>query len=146
MGRHGAVAGFEPDPSQITDVSGLVESLGRLRVWAGNPSLRALAKQVGPLLRPPRVLSHSTLAHTFQPGRRRLDLDLVLAIVRALGEDKAGIERWRSAWFRAHTEVGATAAGVRQLPADVGTFNGRGAELAALLGAVDAEPNRAERW
>jgi tetratricopeptide (TPR) repeat protein len=120
-----------------------VETLGRLRVWAGNPSLRALAKQVGPLLHPPRVLSHTTLAHTFQPGRRRLDIDLVLAVVRALGEDKAGIDRWRSAWFRAHTEAGGTAAGVRQLPADLGTFNGRRAELAALLGAADAEPNRA---
>jgi len=122
-----------PDPSQVGDLAEFVDVLARLRVWAGNPSYRTLAKQVGPLLRPPRVLSHTTLAHAFQPGRRRIDLDLVLAIVRALGLDEPETDRWRAAWFRVTAKTGAAAGVLRQLPADLATFTGRTDDLAKLV-------------
>lgn len=124
-----------PDPSQAADVDEFVELFGRLRVWAGAPSYRALARRAGPLLRPPRELSHSTLAGVFRPGRRRLDLDLVVAAVRALGLDEVGVDRWRQACVRVQAEArGGGPTGVfRQLPADLATFTGREAELAAML-------------
>lgn len=130
--------GLQPDPSHISDIAGFVELLGRLRVWAGNPSYRVLAKQVGPLLRPPRVLSHTTVADAFQPGRRRLDLDLVVAIVRALRLKESEVDRWRAAWFRVHTEAkaGGPAGVFRQLPADLATFTGRAEQLRLLLNAA----------
>lgn len=125
--------GSRPDPSRVGDLAEFVDVLARLRVWAGNPSYRTLAKQVGPLLRPPRVLSHTTLAHAFQPGRRRIDLDMVLAIVRALGLDEREADRWRAAWFRATAKTGTAAGVFRQLPADLPTFTGRTDDLAKLL-------------
>ena len=131
--------GARPDPVQISDLDAFVQSLHRLRVWSGNPSLRTLAKKAGPLLRPPRILSHTTLAHLFQPDRRRLDLDLVLAVVRALGLDETEVDRWRIAWFRVHVgaKSDASAGAHRQLPADPATFTGREWELAELMAAVD---------
>ena len=130
--------GEQPDPSRVSDISGFVEALGRLRVWAGNPSYRVLAKKVGPLLRPPRTLSHTTLAGVFQPSRRRLDLDLVVATVRALVPDDAEVDRWRAAWYRVHAEAktGGSVSVLRQLPADLATFTGRVAQLAALTAAL----------
>ena len=118
-----------------------VEQLNGLRVWAGNPSLRTLAKLAGPLLHPPRTLSHTTLADAFQPGRRRLDLDLVLAVVRALGADEVEVDLWRQAWFRVHTAAksSGSVAVLRQLPRDLPTFTGRAAALQALLDAVVAD-------
>jgi tetratricopeptide (TPR) repeat protein len=134
--------GTPPDPEQISDLDALVQSLHRLRVWSGNPSLRTLAKKAGPLLRPPRVLSHTTLAHLFQPDRRRLDMDLVLAVVRALGLDEGEVGRWRDAWFRVHAgaKSGASERAHRQLPADLAAFTGRDRELRAVVGVVDEVP------
>ena len=124
-----------PDPSRVGDLAELVDLLVRLRAWAGNPPYRNLAKQVGPLMRPPRVLSHTTLAHAFQPGRRRIDLDLVVAIVRALGLDESAADRWRAAWFRVQgaAKTGGPAGVFRQLPADLATFTGRADDLAMLF-------------
>ena len=130
-----------PDPSQAGDLAGFVELLVRRRAYAGNPSYRALAKKVGPLLQPPRVLSHTTLANTFRPGRRRMDLDLVVAIVRALGADEDEARRWHDACTRIHSEgkFGATAtvAVLRQLPAELATFTGRESELKALCDSIE---------
>lgn len=123
-------------------MSDFTELLSRLRLWAGNPSLRTLAKRVGPLLRPPRPMSHTTLAHTLQPGRRRLDIDVVVAVVRALGLDGPEVDRWRDACIRVHAEIksGGPAGVFRQLPADLATFTGREAAMKELLDAASA-PN-----
>ncbi|WP_370153391.1 tetratricopeptide repeat protein [Streptacidiphilus sp. EB129] len=113
--------------------------MGELRVWAGMPSYRVLAKRVGPLMRPPGAVSASTVADAFKAGRRRLDLDLVMAIVRALGVGEPGLARWRAACVRVHTsaKTGGPAGVFRQLPADLATFTGRELELTALLDAVE---------
>lgn len=134
--------GGGPDPARAGDLAEYIELLGQLRTWAGAPSLRTLAKRVGPLLRPPRVVSHSTVGEAFQTRRRRLDLELVLAIVRALGADEAAVGRWRAAYtriqYRAKTDGPSGAH--RQLPPDLATFTGREAALKDLLAAVPAIP------
>lgn len=129
-----------PDPSPAASVAEFVEALGWLRAWAGYPSYRTLAKRVGPLLRPPQVVSHTTVADVFQPHRRRLDMDLVVAIVRALGVGDPAVANWREACVKAHAgaKTDGTALVSRQLPADLATFTGREAELARLLRAFSA--------
>ncbi|MEY9857351.1 tetratricopeptide (TPR) repeat protein [Catenulispora sp. GAS73] len=129
-----------PDPDQIVDLAEFVHELGRLRLWAGAPSFRILAKRVGPLLRPPQVVAHSTVTGLFQPDRRRLDMDLVLAVVRALGVDEPGVDRWRAAYVRVHAsaKAGGAAGAFRQLPPDLATFTGRDGELARLVEAATA--------
>ena len=91
-----------PDPSQARDLEEFITALGALRQWAGGPSYRMLAKRVGPLMRPPQLIAHTTVSSVFQPQRRRLDIDLVTTIVRALGVDEPDVARWRQACVRVH--------------------------------------------
>jgi tetratricopeptide (TPR) repeat protein len=131
-----------PDPEDAADLAGFIELLGQLRTWAGSPPIRALAKKVGPLMRPPRTIPFSTLAEMFQTSRRRLDVGMVLAVVRALGVDEAGAERWRLAYLRVHRDAkyGGPTGVLRQLPVDLATFIGREKELALLTDAVSEDP------
>ena len=124
-----------PDPGSAADLAEFIGLLGALRTWAGQPSYRQLAKQVGPLMRPPGVVSLTTLADAFKAGRRRLDLDLVVAIVRALGVDEAGTARWREACIKVHAQAktGGPVGVFAQLPTDLATFTGRREELARLI-------------
>src|SRR5579859_3578280 len=89
-----------PDPAGAADLAEFIALLDAMRLRAGEPSYRTLARRVGPLLRPPRTVGQSTVGAVFQPRRRRLDLDLVLAIVRALGLDEPAVDRWREAYLR----------------------------------------------
>jgi tetratricopeptide (TPR) repeat protein len=127
-----------PDPDQIVDLAEFIQELGRLRLWGGGPSFRTLAKRVGPLLRPPQAVAHTTVTDVFQPDRRRLDLDLVTAIVRALGVDEPDVARWRAACVRVHAsaKTGSGAGAFRQLPPDLATFTGRHEEIDRLLKAA----------
>jgi tetratricopeptide (TPR) repeat protein len=127
--------GEVPDPSRAASVSEFVDLLGRLRVWAGNPSLRTLAKRVGPWMRPPQVVAHTTVADTFRADRRRVSLDLVVAIVRALGMDEPVVAQWRAACIAVHSEARSSGPdGVfRQLPPETAVFTGRKRELEAVL-------------
>ena len=132
------------DPDQIVDPGGFVDALVRLRAYAGNPSYRRLAARVGTLIRPPREVPFRTVADVFQPGRRRLDLDLVLAVTRALGADAGQVEGWRSAFARAYVETKADDRPVavsHQLPAALSTFTGRREQLKQL---IDAAPQAAD--
>lgn len=133
-----SAAGDRPDPAGAVDLAEFIDLLGRLRVWAGEPSYRTLARRAGPLLKPPQSLSHVTVAEAFRRDRRRLDQDLVVAIVRALGLDDSAVDRWRQACVRVHAEArtGGPVGAFRQLPADLPTFTGREAELMALLDAA----------
>lgn len=129
------LGGTRPEPDQVLDIEGFVDALARLRAHAGAPPYRTLARQVGPLLRPPREVPFRTVADVFQPGRRRLDLDLVLAIVRALGVDERQVDGWRRACVRVQAEArgGAPTGVFRQLPAELPTFTGRGESLRRLV-------------
>ncbi|MFD0636161.1 ATP-binding protein [Catenulispora yoronensis] len=83
-------------------------------------------------------MSHSTLADVFRPGRRRLDLDVVVAVLRALGLDEAEVSHWRDNCLRVHAEqkTGGPVGVFRQLPPDLATFTGREDELRALITAA----------
>jgi tetratricopeptide (TPR) repeat protein len=139
-----AAEGAAPDPSEALDLGDFIEALGRLRLWAGAPSYRALAKAVGPTLKPPQVLAHTTIGDLFQTRRRRLDIDLVTATVRALGLGEPAAARWRAACVRVQAQLrsGEVADAARQLPADLATFTGREEQLRALADAVDAAPHQ----
>ncbi|MDH6708873.1 tetratricopeptide (TPR) repeat protein [Kitasatospora sp. MAA19] len=123
-----------PDPGNAADLTEFIGMLGELRAWAGMPSYRSLAKRAGPFMRPARVVSPFTVVDAFKPGRRRLDLDLVVAIVRALGLEGAEAAQWRDACLRVHR--GARTRGPngvpRQLPAAARHFTGRTRELQEL--------------
>ncbi|NUP50704.1 MAG: tetratricopeptide repeat protein [Catenulispora sp.] len=123
-----------PDPGRAADLTEFIDLLGELRTWAGQPSYRILARRVGPLLRPPQPVSASTVIDAFKPNRRRLNLDLVVAIVRALGLDEAAVNRWRQSCLRVHAAVktGGPSGVLHQLPAVLPTFSGREAQLARL--------------
>ncbi|TQF06067.1 tetratricopeptide repeat protein [Kitasatospora acidiphila] len=127
-----------PDPGKAADLAEFIGLLGELRIWAGQPSYRELAKRVGPLLRPARTVSPFTVVDAFKVARRRLDLDLVVGIVRALGLGEDEVDRWRQACVRVHAraKTGGPTGVLRQLPADLATFTGRGKELDALLAVV----------
>lgn len=122
----------------VIDLAEFIEALGRLRADAGNPAFRTLAGRVGPLLKPPRDVAFRTIADLFQPGRRRLDLDLVVAVVRALGADEMQTQAWREAYLRVHFEAqtGGPIGVRRQLPGDLATFTGREDHLRRLIDQV----------
>ncbi|MGV4988703.1 ATP-binding protein [Streptomyces sp. NRAIS4] len=124
-----------PDPGQAADLAEFVCLLGELRAWAGMPSYRLLAKRVGPLMRPARVVSLSTVVDAFKTGRSRLDLDLIVGIVRALGADEPAVDRWREACIKVHglAKTGGPVGVFGQLPTDLATFTGRREELARLI-------------
>lgn len=134
----GLAAARRDGPDQVTDLDGFINALIALRARAGGPSFRTLARQVGPLLRPPREIAFRTVADIFKLGRRRLDLDLVLATVRALGADERQVGAWRRAYLRVNAEAkaGGPAGVLHQLPADLPTFTGREGQMRRLLAAA----------
>lgn len=127
-------------PGQVVDLDDFINALAELRAQAGNPPYRSLARRVGTLLRPPREVPFRTVADIFKPGRRRLDLGLVIALVRALGADEPHVEAWRQACLRvqAETRTGGPIGVLRQLPAELPTFTGREEQLRRLIDAAGA--------
>ncbi len=140
----GAYDGAVPDPDEVRDLAGLIEALNLLRVASGNPSFRILARSVGLTLRPPQVLAHTTVRDLFQTRRRRLDVDLLMATVRALGLPDSEAARWRQACARLHVEakLGVLPPVLHQLPAETAVFTGRERELAAVLKPAMASGER----
>jgi tetratricopeptide (TPR) repeat protein len=134
-----------PDPAQAAGIDELVERLRLLKVWAGDPSYETIKNRVNAAWtaagRPAGELTiRSTVANCFTPGRRRLNTDLVLAIVEALHPDTGYVTQWHQA-LRA---VGGETAAVSQvrvqdaLPRDLAGFTGRIAELDRLRRARQA--------
>ncbi|GIF21829.1 hypothetical protein BJ973_004722 [Actinoplanes tereljensis] len=128
-----------PDPAPAGSVEELVERLRLLKVGAGDPSYETLKDRVNAAWsaagRPAGELTRrSTVANCFQPGRRRMNTDLVLAVVEALHPDPAYVNRWRQA-LRA---VGGESEAVSQvrvrdtLPQDLPGFTGRVEVLSRL--------------
>lgn len=129
-----------PDPDDTCSLDELVARLRELRVWAG-PSEREVHRRVARARRARGVAekpSYDTVHRCFQPGRTRLNGDLVAEIAQVLGADGA---RWRRAHARVVGE--ATEAAVVTVlgapPADLPTFTGRLGELRTLLTEPAAE-------
>lgn len=139
-----------PDPGRAGDLAELVDRLRLLKVWAGDPSYEEIKNRVNERWRAAgrpvaELARRTTVLDCFRPSRRRLNTDLVTAVVHALHPDHGYVAQWRQALRVIGGEVEA-AAQVRihsALPADPSAFTGRDDQLAAareLLGAQrDAE-------
>jgi tetratricopeptide (TPR) repeat protein len=128
----------------------LTACLQDLRAWAGSLSYTEISRRIAVAreargmppaeCRPGRVTVYSC----FKTGRRRIDAELVVDIVRALGVDDAGALLWRQA-CRVVTGAATAAAVVNvmnALPADPLEFTGRRAELDHLT-VLSASSGRA---
>jgi tetratricopeptide (TPR) repeat protein len=75
------------------------------------------------------------VADVFKAGRRRLDVDLIVRLVRALGLSEEQVAKWRDACLNAHsaTKQAESTEALRQLPPELSTFVGRKDELDALI-------------
>ena len=141
------VIGEPPDPAGVSTFDELSARLRQLREWAGNPSYATIRRRVV-AARAARGLPKSeqepgrtTVYECFQPGRRRLDVELVADIVHVLLGDEARIGQWRQACQvvlgRASRASIVTAAGV--LPGDLAEFTGRNDELNRVVGLADRD-------
>ncbi|WP_158634386.1 tetratricopeptide repeat protein [Amycolatopsis sp. WAC 01375] len=132
-----------PEPLGAGSFDELAARLNTLRGWSG-VSYRELHRRVVRGRRTagnPDLPVFNTVYRCLQPGRRRMDADLVADIVRALTADEAVVVRWRQvcqviAGLTADSSW-VTVAG--ELPADSTEFVGRHAELAAIT-------EDGERW
>ncbi|WP_161790091.1 ATP-binding protein [Streptacidiphilus carbonis] len=73
----------------------------------------------------------------FKDGRRRLDLDLVLAIVRALGVDEAAVADWRTSCVRVHRDARSIPAEAEGQPVEGEPPAELSADLTDFTGRVD---------
>ncbi len=132
-----------PDPSRARTLDELSEGLRSLKVWAGDPSYEWITGQINTTWtaagRPAGELTkRPTVADCFKPGRRRLNTDLVIAIVQALHPDVGYVNQWRQALrviggeARAATQVPTQ----DRLPPDLAGFTGRTSELDELRHAL----------
>ena len=136
-----------PVPVAALAIDDLVGTLRELRLWAGEPSYATIARRISQarLARgvpaseatPGRI----TVYDCFRDGRRRLDVDLVLDIVAALGADKDQRAAWRQALRRVLSPgAGPGLADVLRDPPPLQPFVGRAAECQAILTAAAQGP------
>jgi tetratricopeptide (TPR) repeat protein len=132
-----------PDPAPATGLDDLVDRLRLLKIWAGDPSYETIKDRVNAAWtaqgRPPGELSRrSTVADCFRPGRRRVNTDLVIAVVRALHDDTGYVAQWRQALrvVAGETEAAAQVRVQDRLPPDLAGFTGRSGELDRLRRAA----------
>jgi tetratricopeptide (TPR) repeat protein len=128
-----------PDPARAAGVDDLAEQLRRLKIWAGDPSYETIKDRVNATWtaagRPAdSLVGKTTVVDCFRPRRRRLNTDLVAAVVQALHPDTGYVTQWRQALRVVGGEIEA-AAQVRvqaTLPDDLVGFTGRTDELRRL--------------
>ncbi|GIM88547.1 tetratricopeptide repeat protein [Paractinoplanes toevensis] len=134
-----------PDPARAGSLPDLVERLRLLKVWAGDPSYETIKDRVNAAWvaagRPAAELTRrSTVANCFQADRRRLNTDLVLAVVQALHPDTGYVAQWRQALrvVGGETEAVSQVRVHDKLPQELAGFTGRAADLDALIRAATA--------
>jgi tetratricopeptide (TPR) repeat protein len=128
-----------PDPGQAGTLDELVSRLRALKVWAGDPSYGSIVDRINTAWRtagrPPAELTRkSTVADCFRLGRRRVNVDLLIAVVTALHPEPGYVAQWRQA-IRVVLAESPAAAQVRAqdtLPECVADFAGRVPELERL--------------
>ncbi|WP_203780410.1 tetratricopeptide repeat protein [Paractinoplanes rishiriensis] len=132
--RHTLVA--PPDPGSATTLDGLLERLRMLKVWAGDPSYGDIRTRVGKAWsaagRPATELpGRTTVLDCFRTDRRRVNAELIVAIVQTLHPDVGYVAQWRQA-LRVIGAESTAAAQVRvqdRLPPELARFTGRTAEV-----------------
>jgi tetratricopeptide (TPR) repeat protein len=140
-----AVDAFEelPDPGLAASLDDLVERLRLLKVWAGDPSYEQITGRVNAAWRAAgrpasELVGKTTVVNCFRPGRRRVNPDLVVAVVAALHPDVGYVAQWRQT-LQVIGGQATAAAQVRvqnELPPQLANFTGRAAELDRLSQAL----------
>jgi tetratricopeptide (TPR) repeat protein len=132
-----------PDPGQATTVDDLVERLRLLKVWAGNPSYEWIKDRVNRSWtaagrRTGELAGRTTIVDCFRSGRRRLNPDLVMAVVQALHPDAGYVTQWRQALqvIGGQAQAAAQVRAQDTLPQALPGFTGRTSELDRLQGAL----------
>ncbi|MEU8610627.1 NB-ARC domain-containing protein, partial [Actinoplanes sp. NPDC048791] len=130
-----------PDPERAGSVDEIVQRLRLLKAWAGSPSFDTITARVNAAWsrsgRAADLVDRTTVVDCFRPGRRRLNADLVDAVVEALHTDPGYVARWRQALRVVGGEIQA-AAQVRvsaALPAALPAFTARESELERVRSA-----------
>lgn len=131
-----------PEPGGAQTIDELAARLRALHSWAG-VSYREIHRRLVASRRRRGIAEipvYNTVYRCLQPGRCRLDAELVVDIAAALLEDDCLVAAWR----QAHQVVAGRAADAAivsitdSIPADQDTFTGRSAEVAQLLAACEA--------
>lgn len=128
-----------PDPGLARSLDDLVGCLRALKLWAGNPSYEMITRRVNARWeaagRPVDELARrGTVVDCFKSGRRRINGDLVVAVVQALHDETGYLTHWRQA-LRVCLAETAAAAQVRvldRLPDDAAVFTGRNTTINRL--------------
>jgi tetratricopeptide (TPR) repeat protein len=133
-----------PDPGQAGTLDDLVEQLRLLKVWAGDPSYESITNRVNAAWtgagRPSGELAgRTTVVDCFRPGRRRLNTDLVTAVVHSLHPDVGYVTQWQQALqvIGGQTRAASQVRVQDSLPPDLAGFTGRTTELGQLRHALD---------
>ena len=129
-----------PDPGAAGSLDDLVQRLRQLKSWAGDPSYEMITRRINAAWttagRPAAELARrGTVVDCFKTGRRRVNTDLIVAVVASLHPDPGYVAAWRQA-LRVISGESQAAAQVRaqdSLPDDLPEFTGRSAELASLV-------------
>ncbi|MDG4832031.1 tetratricopeptide repeat protein [Solwaraspora sp. WMMD1047] len=137
-----------PDPSQARNLDELIERLRLLKIWAGDPSYETIKDRINaePARPAAELVRKNTVADCFKVGRRRVNTDLVVAVVQALQPDAGYVAQWRQV-LRIVLAESRAAVQVRahdRLPADIDGFTGRAAELDRLLRIGPTGDDRAQ--
>jgi len=129
--------GAPPSPTGVRTLDELVSRLSQLRAWSGL-GYREVHRRVVALRRRrgvPEQLSFDTVYRCMQPGRSRLDVELVVDIAQVLLGDQAAALAWRMAHqvVTGRTNAAGLVRVFPTLPDDLPEFTGRRAELQRLL-------------
>ncbi|MGH3763220.1 tetratricopeptide repeat protein [Actinophytocola sp.] len=130
-----------PSPVGADTVDALTRQLRSLRAWAGI-SYRELHRRVVRSRRERGVAElpvYNTVYRCLQPGRSRLDAELVVDVARVLLDDDVHTEQWRQACqtVAARQSEAAVVSIADRLPTDPPGFTGRAKELGYLHGEID---------
>ncbi|MEV6926093.1 tetratricopeptide repeat protein [Dactylosporangium sp. NPDC051485] len=132
-----------PDPGTARTLDDLIDRLRRLKVWAGDPSYDTVKERINAAWtaagRPAAELTgKTTVADCFRTGRRRLNPDLVVAVVTALLPDPGYVAQWHQALrvVTGETRAGAQVRVSAALPPDPDGFVGRDAQLRRIRAAA----------
>lgn len=138
----GLRGGPSPDPAGADSWSELSQRLRLLRSWAG-VSYRELHRRVLRLRRErgvPELPVYNTIYRCLQPGRSRIDADLVTDIAWVLLSDQTAVAGWRQACaaIAGEYDAGSIVTVSTELPPIPRGFTGRRTPLRRLLESADA--------
>lgn len=147
MGERAYEVDEPPCPDGVRDFDDLAKHLRRLREWA-DLSIRELHRRIVVNRQQrgtPELPSVDTVHRCFQPGRRRMETDLVVDIADALLQDESRADGWRRACLVASGEASEAAIVSVQdtVPEPAGAVVGRADVLRAVADVGD-HPDRPE--